>query len=238
MCFSVLFSLSLGSIRRWNSPGWELLCSVTVIYFASSEACFSEIPVRSSPQLTARTHKANLHRRTYTHACTCQNSGFKPPSRELISMHNNDVCVNTILQMSVCEGDKKRQSPVAFSGVASPLFTPRHLFHYQPHRPIIRPDREQAVNQRFTLLASISQSWWILVATYLALRWWTAGSCLLKLHRRPSVSHCTQTASGVNNHREEIFAFRRPDGDLGGWRWGGWPSKQQEFRGDSERWID
>lgn len=194
---------------------------MNAIYSASSfesseltiKLLFSETPVPSSPQLTTHTQdkSASLRLHTQTH----QNSGFKPPSRELISMHNNDVRVNTILQMSICGGDKKRQSPVAFSGIASHLFTPQHLFHYQARRPIIRPDREQAVNQRFTLLCPISYSWWILMATYLALRWWTAGSCLLKLRWRPSVSHCVTNCLRGENSQGRNFAFGRRRGGNG-----------------------
>lgn len=80
----------------------------------------------------------------------------------------------------------KRQSPVAFSGIASHLFTLQHLFlHNQHHCPIIRPDRGWAVNQRFILLCPISPSWWILMGTYLALQWWRAGGGLLELHWHP-----------------------------------------------------
>jgi len=130
-----------------------------------------------------------------SYTCT-PSSSHKPIRGELISMQNNCVCVNTMLQMSICAEDKTAINQWLSAALLCIYSLGSTCFlHNHSHRPIIRSAGGRAVNQRFTLLRPISPSWWILMGTCLLLKWWTAVRSLLEFRCHPQTtpaSECTR----------------------------------------------
>lgn len=90
-------------------------------------------------------------------------------------MHNNYICVSTILQMSACAKDKttitSRCSRCSDWWLFLFIYSLSSTCFLHNHQccPIIRSASGQAVNQRFTLLRPISPCWWILMGSEMAL---------------------------------------------------------------------